>query len=191
MQGSMPGTTLAIRARRHANQFGKPRAERAKRRRTDGETNLRHGEIGGAQQAHRPLNAPRHQVRVRALAKRQLEPTTEMPGRHQRAPRQLLNVERLRKLPIDAIASTTQQHQSSEVTAHVGHRPTRAATVASGTPQRVTSGTTGTEPTHPRDDRIYAMASMMGRNFTRVSSISFSGSLPATMPAPACAVTAM
>ena len=37
----------------------------------------------------------------------------------------------------------------------------------------------------------YARASTIGRNFTRVSSISASGSLPATIPAPANAVTGM
>ena len=49
----------------------------------------------------------------------------------------------------------------------------------------------GSEKGHRRARDRHASASTIGRNFTRVSSSSASGSLPATMPAPACARSGM
>src|SRR3954468_22712243 len=64
---------VAVRARRHSDQLCEARAEGAERGAADLEADLGDAEVAAAQQRHRPLDAPRHQVGVRRLAVRTLE----------------------------------------------------------------------------------------------------------------------
>src|SRR5918993_3955233 len=57
-----------IDARRHTDQLGEASAEGAQRRAPDLEADLGDAEVATAQQRHRALYAPRHQVGVRRLA---------------------------------------------------------------------------------------------------------------------------
>src|SRR5437762_6098153 len=58
----------AVDAGRHADELGEAGAEGAQRRATDLEADLGDAEVATAQQRHRALDAPRHQVAVRRLA---------------------------------------------------------------------------------------------------------------------------
>src|SRR5690242_8582376 len=62
------GLLAAVGGRRHADQFGEAGAERAQRRAADLEADLGHAQLAAAEQRHRALYAPRHQVAVRRLA---------------------------------------------------------------------------------------------------------------------------
>src|SRR5438045_9287264 len=63
-----PRYEALIGAGRHPDQFGEAAAERAERRAADLETDLGDVEIALAQQRHRALDAPRHEVAIRRLA---------------------------------------------------------------------------------------------------------------------------
>jgi hypothetical protein len=64
-----------------------------------------------SQHRHRTLDAPRHQIAVRRFAVGAPELTAEVPGRHVRAAGECLDVQRLRVLPIDAVAHAAQARQ--------------------------------------------------------------------------------
>src|SRR4029453_18255655 len=88
----------------HADQLGKATAEGAKRSAADLETDLSDAEVTTAQQRHRALDAPRHQIGVRRLAVSEPELAAEVPGRHVHTPGQRLDVQRLRVLPVAPVA---------------------------------------------------------------------------------------
>src|SRR5919109_1293717 len=75
-----------VGAGRHTDQFGEASAEGAQRRAADLETDLGDAEVATAQQRHRALDAPRHEVAVRRLAVGEPELAAEVPGRHVRVP---------------------------------------------------------------------------------------------------------
>src|SRR5439155_9763459 len=72
------------------------------------ETDFGDAEVATAQQRHRALDTPRHQVRVRRLAVREPELAAEVPGRHVRATGERLDVQWLRVLPVHPVADAAQ-----------------------------------------------------------------------------------
>ena len=104
-----------VGAGRHADQFGEAGAEGAQRRAADRETDLGDAEVAAAQQRHRSLDAPRHQIAVRRLAVGEAELAAEMPGRHVRAAGERLDVQRLRVLPVDPVADAAQPREVAQV----------------------------------------------------------------------------
>ena len=117
-QGGMPAVACAavapIDAGRHADQLGEAGAEGAQRRAADLEADVGDAEVASAQQRHRSLDAPRHQVGVRRLAVGEPELPAEVPGRHVHAAGQRLDVQRLRVLPVDPVADAPQQRQVAQ-----------------------------------------------------------------------------
>jgi hypothetical protein len=63
-----PRRLAPVDAGRHTDQLGEASAEGAQRRAADRETDLGDAQVATAQQRHRALDAPRHQVGVRGLA---------------------------------------------------------------------------------------------------------------------------
>ena len=115
----IPAVALRLRAPvgagRHADQLGEASAERAQRRAADREADLGDAEVAATQQRHRALDAPRHQVAVRRLAVGEPELAAEVPGRHVRAARERLDVQRLRVLPVHPVANATQPREVAQV----------------------------------------------------------------------------
>ena len=103
-----------VDAGRHADQLGEAGAERAQRRAADREADLGDAEVAAAQQRHRALDAPRHQVAVRRLAVGEPELAAEVPGRHVRAAGQRLDVQRLGVLPVDPVADPAQPREVAQ-----------------------------------------------------------------------------
>src|SRR5947207_14372606 len=68
---------VRVRARRHTDEFGEAGAEGAQRRAADRETDICDAEAATAQQRHRALDAPSHQVAVRRLTVREPELAAE------------------------------------------------------------------------------------------------------------------
>ena len=114
----MPAVALRllapVGAGRHADQLGEAGAEGAQRRTADRETDLGDAQVATAQQRHRALDPPRHQIAVRRLAVRQPELPAEMPGRHVRAAGERLDVQRLRVFAVDAVAHAAQPREVLE-----------------------------------------------------------------------------
>src|SRR5438132_973845 len=109
------GAGLApVGAGRHAGQFGEASAEGAQRRAADRETDLGDAEIAPAQQRHRALDLPRHQVAVRRFAVGEPELAAEVPGRHVRAAGERLDVQRLRVLPVDPVPDAAQPREVAQ-----------------------------------------------------------------------------
>ena len=104
-----------VDAGRHADQLGEAGAERAQRRAADREADLGDAEVAAAQQRHRALDAPRHQVGVRRLAVGEPELAAEVPGRHVHAAGERLDVQRLRVLPVDPVADAAQPREVAQV----------------------------------------------------------------------------
>ena len=104
-----------IGAGRHTDQLGEASAEGAQRRAADRETDLGDAEVATAQQRHRTLDAPGHQVAVRRLAVGEPELAAEVPGRHVRAAGERLDVQRLRVLPVDPVADAAQPREVAQV----------------------------------------------------------------------------
>src|SRR5262249_39008027 len=100
---------------RHTDQFGETSGEGTQRRATDRETDLGDAEVAAAQQRHRALNPPRHQVAVRRFAVGEPELAAEVPGRHVRAAGERLDVQRLRVLPVDPVADAPQPREVAQV----------------------------------------------------------------------------
>ena len=121
-----------VGAGRHADQLGEAGAEGAQRRAADREADLGDAEVAAAQQRHRALDAPRHQVAVRRLAVGELELAAEVPGRHVRAAGERLDVQRLRVLPVDPVADPAQPREVAQVLRlrRVCWSPTRSCHVA-------------------------------------------------------------
>src|SRR4051794_270527 len=101
----------AVDARRHADELGEARAEGPERRAADREADFGHAQVAAAQQRHRALDAPRHEVAVRRLPVGEAELAAEVPGRHVRAARERLDVERLGVLAVDPVADAAQPRQ--------------------------------------------------------------------------------
>src|SRR5689334_23787877 len=99
----------------YAHELGEARAEGAQRRAADLEADLGDAEIAAAQQRHRALDAPGHQVGVRRLAVGELELAAEVTSRHVHAAGKRLDVQRLRVLPVDPVADATQQREVAQV----------------------------------------------------------------------------
>src|SRR6266545_4173631 len=118
-----------VDAGRHADQLGEAAAEGAQRRAADREADLGDAEVATAQQRHRALDAPRHQVAVRRLAVGEPELAAEVPGRHVRAAGERLDVQRLRVLPVEPIANAAQPRKVAQVlhrSGSAGHPRDRA-----------------------------------------------------------------
>jgi hypothetical protein len=103
-----------VGAGRHTDQLGEAGAEGAERRAADREADLGDAEVAAAQQRHRALDAPRHQVAVRRLAVGEAELAAEVPGRHVGAAGERLDVEWLRVLPVDPVADAAQPRQVAQ-----------------------------------------------------------------------------
>src|ERR687896_2016270 len=88
----VPHGVAPVLAGRYTNQLGEASAEGAERRAADLEADLGDAEVVTAQQRHRALDAPRHQVAVRRLAVGEPELAAEVPGRHVRAAGERLDV---------------------------------------------------------------------------------------------------
>src|SRR5882724_3922565 len=69
-----------VNARRHADQRPEASAEGAQRRAADRETDLGDAEVATAQERHRALDAPRHEIAVRRLAIGEPELAAEVAG---------------------------------------------------------------------------------------------------------------
>src|SRR5919106_3932958 len=93
-----------VGAGRHTDQLGEASAEGPERRAADLEADLGDAEVATAQQRHRALDAPRHEVAVRRLAVREPELAAEVPGRHVHAAGEGLDVQRPRVLAVDPVA---------------------------------------------------------------------------------------
>jgi hypothetical protein len=106
---------VAVGRRRLADQLGEAGAERAERRTADGQAHVGDGEVAAAQQCLRPLDAPRHQVRVRRLAVRLTELPGEVRGGHQRGPGEHGDVERARVLAVYQVAGPAQPREVGEL----------------------------------------------------------------------------
>src|SRR5215470_16047574 len=104
-----------VGAGRHPDQLGETSAEGAQRRAAHRETDLGDAEVATAQQRHRALDAPRHQVPIRRLAVGGPELPAEVPGRHVRAAGERLDVQWLRVLPVDPVADTAQPGEVAQV----------------------------------------------------------------------------
>src|SRR5215212_1958950 len=104
-----------IDAGRHTDQLGEASAEGAQRRAADLEADFGDAEVAMAQQRHRALYAPRHQVGVGRLAVGAPELATEVPGRHVHAAGERLDVKRLRVLPVDPVANAAQPREVAQV----------------------------------------------------------------------------
>ena len=117
--GGIPAVARAasapVGAGRHAGQFGEASAEGAQRRAADRETDLGDAEVATAQQCHRALDPPRHQVAVRRFAVGEPELAAEVPGRHVRAAGERLDVQRLRVLPVDPVPDAAQPREVAQV----------------------------------------------------------------------------
>jgi hypothetical protein len=105
----------SVGAGRHADQFGEASAEGAQRGTPHRKTDIGDAEVAAAQQRHRALDSPRHQVAVRRFAVGEPELTAEMPGRHVRAAGKRLDVERLRVLPVDPVADPAQGREVAQM----------------------------------------------------------------------------
>ena len=80
----------------------------------DLETDLGDAEISAAQQRHRPLDPPRHQVSIRRLSVGQAELPAQMPRRHVHIAREGLDIQRFRVLAIDPVADAPQPREITE-----------------------------------------------------------------------------
>src|SRR5215217_7736032 len=98
------GGLALVDAGRHPDELREAAAEGPERRAADLEADLGDAEVAPAQQRHRALDAPRHQVAVGRLAVGEPELTAEVPGRHVRVAGERLDVQRLRILPVDPVA---------------------------------------------------------------------------------------
>src|SRR5438309_3507514 len=104
-----------ITAGRHADKLGEPSAEGPERGAADRVTDLGDAEIAAAQERHRALDAPRHQIRVRRLPVGAPELAAEVPGGHVHPTCERLDVERLRVIAVDAVADATQPREVAQV----------------------------------------------------------------------------
>src|ERR671930_672929 len=105
----------AVGARRYTDQLGEASAEGAQGGAADLEADLGDAEVATAQQRHRSLDAPRHEVAVRRFAVGEPELAAEVPGRHVRVAGERLDVQRLRVLPVDPVADAPQSREVAEV----------------------------------------------------------------------------
>ena len=106
---------LPIDARRHPDQLGKAGAEGTQGRATDLETNVGDASVAPPQQGHRTFDSPCHQIAVRRFSVGEPELAAEVPGRHVRGAGERLDVERLRVLPVDAVADAAQPYEVVQV----------------------------------------------------------------------------
>ena len=126
-----------VGAGRHADQLGETGAEGAQRRAAHRETNLGDTEVATAQQRHRALDAPRHQVPVRRLAVGAPELPAEVPSGHVRAAGERLDIQRLRILPVDPVTNPAQPGKVAQVlrlggsAGHLGSLSIRRAVIIS------------------------------------------------------------
>src|SRR5258706_9069809 len=117
---------VPIDAGRHTDQLGEATAEGAERRAADREADLGDAEVATTQQRHRALDAPRHHRGVRRFAEGEPELAAEVPGRHVRTARELVDVQRLRVLPVDPVADAAQPREVAQVVLGgwpAGHHP--------------------------------------------------------------------
>src|ERR1035438_6702360 len=103
-----------VRARRHPHELGESRAERAEGGAADLHARVGHAHAR-AQQRHRPLDPPGHEVAVRRLAVGRPKRPGEVPRRHQRVASHGRHVERTRILPIDQIPRPAQVRKVGKV----------------------------------------------------------------------------
>src|ERR1700710_2939128 len=108
------GRLAPVGTGRYTDQLGEACAEGAQRRAADREADLGDAEVAPTQQGHRALDAARHQVAVRRFAVGEPELAAEGPGRHVRAPGERLDVQRLRVLPVDAVADAAQHGEVAQ-----------------------------------------------------------------------------
>ena len=104
-----------------------------------------------AQERHRALDAPRHQVAAGRLAVGPTELAAEVPGRHVRIPGERLDVQRPRVLAVGAVADAAKPSEVAEVFrcgGFPGHRQARSTATGIRTP---VSAVRGRRPS-PLDD---------------------------------------
>ena len=106
--------TRPVGRRRLAHQLGEAGAEGAERRTPDLPADLGDRQLATAQQRLRPLDSPRHQVRVGRLPVRGAELPREVRGGHQRGAAERGDVERARVLAVHQIAGAAQVREVGE-----------------------------------------------------------------------------
>src|SRR3954447_16724115 len=126
------GGLLLVDARWYADQLGEPGAERAQRLAAHREADVGHAQVANAQQSHRPLDPPGHQVGVRRLAVRLLELPAQVPGGQVHPARESLDVEGLGEVPVDPVLDLAQQLEVA--------KPLRRSRVRGHTRDRATAG---------------------------------------------------
>jgi hypothetical protein len=104
----------AIDAGRYADELGEAGAERPERGAAHLEAHVGDAQVTATHERHRALDAPRHEVGVRRLAVSESEPAAEVRGRHVRVSGERLDVERLRVLPVDAIADAAKPRELAQ-----------------------------------------------------------------------------
>src|SRR3974390_32868 len=114
-----------------ADELAEAAAERPERRAADLEADLGDRQVAAAEQGHRPLDAPGHEVAVGGLAEGGAEAPGEVARRHARRPRQCLHVERAGVLAVHLVAGAPEEHQvfafHPRIIAPPSGRPLRAA----------------------------------------------------------------
>src|SRR5947209_7031137 len=111
---ALPAGLAPVGARGDPDELGEARAEGAERRAADFEADLRHAQLAGAQQRHRALDPAGHQVAVGRLAVGRAELPAEVPGRHVRAARERLHIQRLSVVTVDPVAHTPQRREVAQ-----------------------------------------------------------------------------
>ena len=119
--GQRPVIAVAVGGRGLSRQLGEAGAERPERGAPHRQADLGDRLVAAAQQRLGPLDAARHQVRVRGLAVGGAELPGEVRGRHERRPGDRGDVKRKRVVAVHQVAGPPQVGEVGKLLG--GHQP--------------------------------------------------------------------